>query len=258
MNRKRLVLLIAILVPSFGLGQGNSNFNGTWTLIPQMSHDIGLFANLSIEFRQNGSEVNIIQKWGSGREFIDSLDLQVGGVVNNISIGDRVWPANVFMGLSMPVGGTRQFKAMWEKEGRILNLEESYSIRGSQEMSPISTLHTYELSDDNEILTYTVARSSRTTGPPVKYVLKKAGMKEAYVMRLEDNWEIQGKLPTQAFLISLQGLANADGPRLYFIYPPSWDFTYTESVYDFFKNKRYFTFTQLSTAQRRCKPSRTM
>jgi len=249
MKRKHFVLLIVILFPAFGRSQGNPNFNSKWTLIPQMSHDIGLYANLSIEFRQNGSALQIIQKWGTGREFIDSLDLQVGGVVNNISVHDRVWPANVFMGLSMPVGGTRQFKAMWGKGGRSLNLEETYSIRGSQGTSPITTLHTYELSEDNEILTYTVARSSRTTGPPVKYVLKKAGTKEAYVMRLEDNWEIQGKLPTQAFLISLQGLANSDGPHLYFIYPPSWDFTYTESVYDFFKNKRYFTFTQLSTAQ---------
>jgi hypothetical protein len=67
MNRKHLVFLIATLLPTFGLGQGNSNFNGKWTLIPQMSHDIGLFANLSIEFRQNGPEVNIIQKWGTGR-----------------------------------------------------------------------------------------------------------------------------------------------------------------------------------------------
>jgi hypothetical protein len=249
MNRKHFVLLVALLLPTFGLGQGNSNFAGKWTVIPQMSHDIGLFANLSIEFRQNGSEVVIIQKWGTGREFIDTLDLQVGGVVNNVRVTDRVWPANVFMGLSMPVGGTRQFKAMWDKGGRVLNLEESYSIRGSQGMCPISTLHTYELSEDNETLTYTVARSSRTTGPPVKYILKKAGTKEAYVMRLEDNWEIQGKLPTQAFLISLQGLANADGPHLYFIYPPKWDFTYTESVYDFFRDKRHFTFTQLPTAQ---------
>ena len=38
-------------------------------------------------------------------------------------------------------------------------------------------------------------------------------------MHLEDKWEINNGLPENAFLISLQGLANADGPSLYYVYP---------------------------------------
>ncbi|MFH0991447.1 MAG: GxGYxYP domain-containing protein [bacterium] len=249
MKRSLSVYALAFLLPSLLAAQGIPSFNGKWALIPQLSHDIGLYANLSIEIMQGASNVVLIHRWGAGRAFFDTLSLQVGGTVNKVQIHNRVWPANVFMGLAMPVGGTRQFKAMWEKGGKLLKLQESYSLRGSQGLAPIATTHSYELSDDNETLTYTVSRSSRVTGPTVKYVLKKAGFKEAYVMWLEDNWEIQGKLPEHAFLISLQGLANTDEPRLYFIYPPKWDFTYTESVYDFFKNKRNFTFTQLPTYQ---------
>lgn len=243
------MLMIALLIPASVLGQGNPSLDGKWTLLPQMSHEIGLYGTLTIDIKQQASVVTIVQKWGTSRFFVDSLSLKLGGIVNNVAVRDRVWPTNVFMGLSMPVGGTREIKAIREKNGRLLKLEESYRIRGSQGYSSISTVHEYELSEDGQILTYTVARSSRKTGPPIKYILKRAGANEAYVMRIEDNWEIQGKLPVQAFLISLQGLANTDAPRLYFIYPEDWPFTYTASVFEFYRDKRYFTFTELRTPE---------
>jgi hypothetical protein len=245
-----LTLLIALLSFSLGFGQGNAGFDGKWVLIPQMSQEIGLYGALSIDIKQGPSNVLVVQKWGTSRSFTDSLALKVGGAVNEIPVRDRVWPSNVFMGLSMPVGSTRQIRARWEKNGKLLRLEESYSIRGSQGLHPVSAVHTYELSDDKEILTYTIDRSTRKTGPPLKFVLKRAGTKEAFFMRIEDNWEIQGKLPVQAFLISLQGLTNSDAPRLYFIYPDTWPFTYTASVFEFYRDKRFFTFTELQTAER--------
>ena len=54
--------------------------------------------------------------------------------------------------------------------------------------------------------------------------------RHAYFMQLPDNWEIKGELPTQAFLISLQGLANDGAPRLYFSYPKNWPYGYTKSL----------------------------
>jgi hypothetical protein len=249
MRLRATLFVFALLLPVVVAGQGNPAFNGKWTFIQQMSDDIGLYASLSIDFRQTASTVTLLHKWGSGRSFLDSLSLEVGGTINKIAVTNRVWASNVFMGISMPVGGTRQIKAMWENKGKVLKLEESYSVRGSQGMSPITAVHTYELSDDGELMTYLVSRSTRASSAPVKFVLKRAGLKEAYVMKLENNWDIQGKLPTQAFLISLQGLANSDAPRLYFIYPPGWDFTYTEDVFNFFKNKRNFTFTELRNEQ---------
>ncbi len=249
MRRTISLLFVTILFPFFGLSQGDPGFNGKWALIPHLSHDIGLYANLSMEISQGASNVTLTHRWGRARFLVDSVALQVGGATTRVDIRDRVWPANVFMGLSMPVGGKREFKAVLENGGKTLTVTESYSIQSSQGAAPVSTVHSYGLSDDNEILTYSVKRSTRTTGFAVKYVLKRAGTKEAYFMRLEDNWDIQGKLPAQAFLISLQGLANFEVPRLYFIYPTKWDFTYTEDVFNFFRNKRNFSFRELSTPQ---------
>jgi hypothetical protein len=248
--KTRLILpVIFFLFPILASGQGDPAFNGKWVVIPQASHDIALFGTMSVDFRQQPSSVTILQKWGTSRYYLDSLSLKVGGAINTVPVHDRPWPSNVFMGLMMPVNGSRQIKASWEQQGRCLKLDESYSIHGSQGFSPVHTTHLYELSADKETMTYTVNRSTRTTGPPVKYLFKRDGARDAYFIRLEDNWQVQGKLGTQAFLISLQGLANVDAPRLYLLYPDNWDFTYVTSVFNFYKEKKNFTFTELRTPQ---------
>ena len=76
--------LFILLLPIPGFGQGNPAFNGKWTFIQQMSDDIGLYASLSIDFRQTASTVTILHKWGSGRSFLDSLALELGGTINKI------------------------------------------------------------------------------------------------------------------------------------------------------------------------------
>jgi hypothetical protein len=249
MKSRLLILFSLLLLPFIASSQGDPAYSGKWVVVSQSSHDIALYGTMSVEFRQEASTVTLLQKWGANRFFLDSLALKFGGAVNTVPIRDRVWPSNVFMGLMMPVNGTRQIKASWEQQGKVLKLDESYSIHGSQGLSPIRATHLYQLSDDKETLTYTVTRSTRTTGPPVKYVLKKAGFRDAYFVRLEDNWQVQGKLGTQAFFISLQGLANTDAPRLYILYPDNWDFTYVNSVFNFYKEKKNFTFTELRTPQ---------
>jgi len=115
----------------------------------------------------------------------------------------------------------------------------------------MTVIHRYDIADDKETMTYTVQRSTRSTGRPVKYLLKRDGVKEAYVIRLEDNWQVQGKLGIQAFYISLQGLAKHRCSRLYLLYPENWEFTYVNSVFGFYKTKRIFTFTELPLASSR-------
>jgi hypothetical protein len=73
-----------------------------------------------------------------------------------------------------------------------------------------------------------------------------AGQK--YMMRLSENWEIAGDLPTQALLISLQGVANRKAPRLYFLYPDNWDFKFTEPLYDYYKSTRKMQFEEITSA----------
>ena len=242
-------LMITLLLPTLGISEGDPGFNGKWTLIQKKSSEIGLYRTLSLEIQQDVSTVTIIQTWGTRRSFKDTLIVKTGGVVNQIPISNRVFPTNVFMGLSMPVGKKKQVTATWGNNGRVLTIKETYTLLGSQGKSPIFVTQIYKLSSDNETITYAVKRSTRKTGPEVKYVLKRAGTKNAYFMNLEDNWEVEGGLYRQAFLISLQGVANTAGPKLYFVYPENWPFTYTPSVFEFYKNQRNYTFTQLKTAE---------
>ena len=207
-----LFLIIVAAIPL--RAQGDPSLYGKWELLPEKSTDIDLYGALSVEVRHSGSDVTLIQTWGSGRTFCDSLALRIGAPAVRRSITNRVFPSNVFMGLSMPEGGTREIKAEWEEEGKILKIVEHFPLRGSQGKTPVTTVHRYELSQEKDLLIYTVDRSTRKTGPRVKYMLKNSGSRQGYFMTLEDNWEIGGKLPVQAFIISLQGIVNAEGPVL--------------------------------------------
>ena len=240
-------IALSLSVNVVSVAQGKPEFIGHWTLVPEKSSEIGLYSALAIEIRRAPSSVTIIQTWGTSRFLKDSVTVKTGGVVNTVPVHDRVWPTNVFMGVSMPVGGTREITATWEGTGERLKVDERYALRSSQGTAPVLTTHIYELSAGGELLTYRILRSTRKTGPEVKYTLKRARTKESYFMRIEDNWEIKEKLPIQAFLISLQGLANTDAPRLYFIYPSNWPFTYTASVFEFYRDRHNYTFRELRT-----------
>lgn len=82
--------------------------------------------------------------------------------------------------------------------------------------------------------------SAQTAGPPPR---------DAYLMRLGADWRLDGDLPEHAMLISLQGLANRDDARLYFIYPPQWAFTFTESVSDYYRDTHHIRWTELASAE---------
>ncbi|NBC18187.1 MAG: hypothetical protein GVY18_12825, partial [Bacteroidetes bacterium] len=73
--------------------------------------------------------------------------------------------------------------------------------------------------------------------------------RDAVSMRFDADWTLDGDLPRKAMLISLQGLANQDAPHLYFIYPPNWTFTFTESVYGYYQDTHNISFTELDTAE---------
>jgi len=115
------VLLITILLPDFTIGQGNPDFNGRWTILKEKSSEIGLYEALSIDIQQQGSDLTIIHKWGTSRGFSDTLNLKTDGTLAIVPIKDRVFPTNVFMGLSLPVGTKRQIKASWENNGAVLD-----------------------------------------------------------------------------------------------------------------------------------------
>lgn len=69
------------------------------------------------------------------------------------------------------------------------------------------------------------------------------------MMRLGDDWTIQGGLPVSAMLISLQGLANQEAPRLFFVYPEDWVWTFTQANADFYRDRYEITFNELQTPE---------
>jgi hypothetical protein len=229
-------------------GQGNPDLLGRWELIPQKSTDIDHFRTLIVELRTEGKSVVILQTWVSRKNIRDSLSLIPGGPAVEVPVKTWVFPANIFMGFRMPENGTRTVSARWEEGGSVLRMEERYRLRGSQGENPVTAVHRYQLSKEKETLTYQVTRSTRKSGPDVRYVFKRAGTRQAYVIRLENDWEIAGKLPVNAMLISLQGIANKQGPFVYLLYPDDWPFTYVNSVFDFYRDRRYYTFRELRTA----------
>jgi hypothetical protein len=220
---------------------------GSWELVPQKSTDIGHFRILRIDIRPVGDRVAISQTWVSRVSVKDSLLLTPGGKPVTVPVNGWVFPHNVFMGLRMVEGEQRTVSARWERKDTDLRVEDRFKVQGSQGEIPQSVVHRYALSPEREVLLYTVERVTRTTGPEIQYVLKRAGTRDAFVLHMEDNWEIEGKLPVNAMLISLQGLANKSGPNVYALYQKDWPFTYVTSVFDFYKDRRYYTFRELKT-----------
>ena len=229
-------------VPPF---QPAASFTGRWTLLPEKSSPIELYRTLALETSWEGNAVKILQTWGEGDQALRvPLKLTTDGDVSKVPVTNRVWPTNVFMGVSMDQATPERVSGAWFNDGRRLELDRRYSVKVSQGWSVLESRDAYEVSEAGDELTLTIDRPVRT-GPPYKYVFKRAGTKEGYMMRLGDHWDVAGRLDENALLISLQGLANARGPRLYFLYPDNYDFRDATAIYDFYRSRLDYTFTEL-------------
>ena len=242
-----LIALAAVTAPAAPSSPAHANFTGTWDILTTQSTDIDHFRSLKVTIRAKGDQITIIQRWQTRSFILDSLTITPGGPEVAIPVSHWAYTHNLFMGRRYPEGSLRRFSAAWENGGKALLITENSTLRGSQGEKPVMTLHRYEFAEANEILAYGVTRSTRKTGPEIKYLLKREGARQAFVARLNDDWTIQGGLPANAMMISLQGLANKNGPQVYLLYNDDWPFTYVNHVYDFYKSKRYYTFTDLKT-----------
>lgn len=247
-NVQRLaVIIIFLFLGGAVLCAEEMTLEGEWVLVPQASTEIDLYGTLTVKIAQNGDELILTRIFGGRRSFEDHLTLKTGGFPNQVPVLDRVFPTNVFMGLSMAVGSARTIKAYWIDEASHLRLEESCDVLASQGKISTQNLHVFRAGPSPDLMTYTIERTTREM--PITYVLKRKGSRVAYFMYLEDEWAIGDGLEKQAFLISLQGNANRNAPRLYFIYPESWNFTYTPHVFDYYRDKKYYTFRRLSSVE---------
>lgn len=239
-------LMFLLAVHLWG-GQGVDSLVGQWVSVPQAGTEIDLYGSLRIDIRREGPQIILDYIWGGRRSFRETIRLWTDGRESAIPISGRVFPTNVFMGLSLPVGEERFFRVI-SGAGEGLEVEESFPLLSSQGQTSVTCRHTFRPGPGPDLLTYTRKRSSREE-PPLCYRLKRAGSRSGFFMRLRDDWDITGRLNENAFLISLQGLANRESPRLYFIYPEGWNFTYTPHVFDYYRDKKYYTFRELRSLE---------
>jgi len=243
--RNVLAVLLLASLSLAGTARGQSaGFSGSWTLLPEKSAGIELYDTLSLKTSAAADSVTIGQTWGKGDIALRTeMKLVADGRQNTVPVTSRVWPSNVFMAVSMDKSSPETVTARWSANGRRLDLDCHYTVLVSQGRTGIESKDSYEVSEYGDEMTLTMEHPLRS-GPPYRYVFKRAGTKEAWMMHLGDHWDVAGKLDENAFLISLQGLANATGPRLYFLFPDNYDYRDATAIYDFYRKLDY-TFTEL-------------
>ncbi|MDP2136765.1 MAG: GxGYxYP family putative glycoside hydrolase [Candidatus Didemnitutus sp.] len=67
----------------------------------------------------------------------------------------------------------------------------------------------------------------------------------ATLLPLSENWRLDGDVPVHALLISLQGLANRGGPRLYLEYPANWQWEIVHPLVGFLERRHGVQFDRL-------------
>jgi hypothetical protein len=67
----------------------------------------------------------------------------------------------------------------------------------------------------------------------------------ATLVPLSENWRMDGDIPVHALIISLQGLANRDQPRLYIEYPKTWQWEIVRPLATFLEKRHGVKFDRL-------------
>ncbi len=250
MLSKRSCVVLGILFLAGSLCALNAaGLEGEWKMLPERSSEIGLYNTVALTFTTTPGSVALVQVWGGGRAFRDTVILTTDGKVHRLPVRDRVWPSNVFMGVSLQPGTLRELSARWDRKDEVLVITERTPLLVSQGAITLETENRFELSENGTVLTWKLRRPTRPESATATYTFTRADLRRAYMMKLADSWAIDGKLPVQAMLISLQGIANIGAPRLYFVYPEKWDYLFTPSVLEYYKSKHHYTFTELTTPE---------
>jgi hypothetical protein len=235
------LLLLITVAPAADLA-------GRWQLIPALSTDIDLFSTVTLDLEpaKDDHTLRLIATWSRGQSaHRDTLDLRPDGEPTHRPLTHRNLASNVFMGLSCDVGADRVLASAWRDPGRDLAIREDLPIRSSQGRTTLAVDHRLTLDPAQDLLTWEIHRPTRPDDRPLHFVFKRPGARQAYLWRFDGDWRLDGDLPAQALILTLQGLANRDRPRLYGLYPEDWDFRFTPDLRDHLANERGWTFTEL-------------
>ena len=241
-------LIVVSLVALTGVSAQEMAFQGKWKLIKERSSDLDYFQYLTIQFTVKQDEIIVVKEFGPKRRCQETMILKTDGAVNSVTVTDRTFMSNLYMGLKLPSHTKKEVTATWRKENTLV-IHERYNVAGSQGRRLIEVDNMFELSSDKNLLTYRIKRSSRKTGPELTHVFKRADENNAYVYHMSDDWDIRSGLGEQACFISLQGIANETQPNLYFIYGPKYSFNYTGELFTYLEKQKHFTFTTIRSLE---------
>jgi hypothetical protein len=243
-----LALVAALVLAAPAACSQDMGFQGKWKLIRNGSSNLDYFQSMTVELTLKQGEVTIVREFGPRRKGVDRMTLRTDGRTTTVPVVDRTFFTNLYMGLKIPPGVSKEVSARWTPEKR-LTIRERYRVAASQGVKEVEETHTFALSPDGSIMTYRIDRNSRKDSAGLTFMLKRADADNAYIYQLSDDWDINSGLPSQACLISLQGIANEAAPNLYFIYGPRYAFNYTGELFQFLEQKRHFTFTKLNSLE---------
>ncbi|NOY36819.1 MAG: hypothetical protein GXO83_04525 [Chlorobi bacterium] len=227
-----------------------SLFSGKWKLIEGKSEPIPLFGKVTLDILTDHEKTEMHFTWGKGsRLFKDTIQIIYADQTVKWLSSSRVFPYNVFLGIK--VLGDQQITGKYKiiKDRNVILLERIYSVQGSQGSRSIHETNRLVLTFDGNQLEFTVDIPEIFGNKRYKYVFKRDGYREAYIVYLSDNWKVKESLDIQVLLLSLQGLVNRQGPRLYFIYPDNWDYRFTSDIYNFLQEKKDFSFTTMTSLE---------
>ncbi len=71
-----MFLIMLLSLSTVAMSQGDQDFFGEWSLVPEKSSEIALYGTLSLNFQKQGSNIMLIQKWGARRSFCGYFNLQ--------------------------------------------------------------------------------------------------------------------------------------------------------------------------------------
>ncbi len=126
------LLWVSILIAPPARAEQDSTILGVWELIPAKSTNIDWFGTVTVDIRESGKNLTLIQVWGTRQSYRDSVVLTLGGSSVGVPISNWVFPGNVFMGLMKPAGEKRRLAATWERWRTALRIDEQSSRRISR------------------------------------------------------------------------------------------------------------------------------
>lgn len=245
-----VILLTLLVLPAASAASPGSPLAGEWEIVVPLSPSVDRYTQrMKLTIEVDGEQVRLAQSWGRRGGDAESLELIADGQPRPYPVERRYNLTTVYSALHAIPGSDQQIAATLEDGGRQLRLNVEYTVKTAQGEALLKETRTYRANAVEPLLNFTVKRESRPEDSSERYVFRATGTMNAYSINLDDNWEVAGDLQRQALLISLQGLANRDGPNLYLVYPDTWQFNYSTRLKEWYVNDRGYTFTELDSAK---------